>query len=91
MEIRVIHLHQILFNLAFDIECVYSTLLGVTCQNHLLGVDYLKALLHLATFGAPAFVVGHQGDVGVLGDTLVTSTTVNAATVLLVTQVVVAA
>lgn len=59
-------------------------------MRHLLGVDDLKPLLHLATLVAPALLVGHQRDVGVLGDTLLAVTAVHTVTVLLIAQVVVA-
>lgn len=58
--------------------------------SHLLGIDYLKPLFHLATLVAPALLVGHQRDVGMLWDTLLAVTAVHAATVLLITQVVIA-
>lgn len=60
-------------------------------MSHLLGIDDLKPLLHLATLVAPALLVSHQRDVGMLWDTLLTVTAVHTATVLLVTQVVIAA
>lgn len=60
-------------------------------MSHLLGVDDLKPLLHLATLVAPALLVGHQGDVGMLRDALLAVTAVHAAAVLVVTQVVVTA
>lgn len=58
---------------------------------YLLGIDDLKPLLHLATFVAPALLVGHQRDVGMLRDALFAVAAVHAATVLLVAQIVVAA
>ncbi len=58
---------------------------------HLLGVDDLKPLLHLAALVAPALLVGHQRDVGMLGDALFAVAAIHAAAVLLVTQVVIAA
>lgn len=56
---------------------------------HLLGVDDLKPLLHLATLVAPALLVSHQRDVWMLRDALLTVTAVHTAAVLLITQVVV--
>lgn len=59
--------------------------------GYLLGVDDLEPLLHLAALVAPALLIGHQRDVGVLGDALLAVAAVHAAPVLLVAQVVVAA
>lgn len=59
-------------------------------MGHLLGVNDLKPLLHLATLVAPALLVCHQRDVGMLWDTFLAVTAVHAATVLLITQVVIA-
>lgn len=60
-------------------------------STRLLGVDDLEPLLHLAAFVAPALLVRHQGDVGVLWDALLAVAAVHAAPVVLVTQVVVTA
>lgn len=56
-----------------------------------MSIHDLKPLLHLATLVAPALLVGHQRDVGVLGDALLAVTAVHAAAVLLVAEVVIAA
>lgn len=57
----------------------------------LLGIDDLKPLLHLATLVAPALLVRHQRDVGMLWDALLAVAAVHTATVLLITEVVIAA
>lgn len=73
----------------------HQDLLGVGSRGggeggHLLGVDDLKPLLHLAALVAPALLVGHQRDVRVLWDALLAVTAVHTAAVLLIAQVVVA-
>lgn len=64
---------------------------SVLSFSNLLGVDDLEPLLHLAALVAPALLVGHQRDVGMLGHALLAVAAVHAAPVLLVAQVVVAA
>lgn len=59
-------------------------------MSHLLGIDDLKPLLHLAAFVAPALLIGHQRYVGMLRDTLLAVTAVHAVAVLLITQIVIA-
>lgn len=59
--------------------------------TRLLGVDDLEPLLHFAAFVAPALLVRHQGDVGVLWDALLTVAAVHAVPVILITQVVITA
>lgn len=81
--------------------CQYRSKVGnnnFRCNNlilvyaiHLLGVDDLKSLLHLATLVTPTLLVSHQWDVGVFWDALLAVTAVHAAAVLLITQVVIAA
>lgn len=69
-------------------SCLKSRFLGFVFlggASYLLGVDDLEPLLHLAALVAPALLVGHQRDVGVLGDALLAVATVQAAPVLLVT------
>lgn len=58
---------------------------------HLLGIDNLEPLLHLAALVAPALLVCDQGDVWVLGDAVVTGAAVHAAPILVIAQVIVAA
>lgn len=67
-----------------------SNLFSADDVSHLLGVDDLKPLLHLATLVAPALLVGHQRDVGMLRNTLLAVTAVHTVAVLLITQVVIA-
>lgn len=59
--------------------------------SHLLGVDNLKPLLHLATLIAPALLVSHQWDVGMFWDALLAVAAVHTAAILLITQVVITA
>lgn len=59
--------------------------------SHLLGIDNLKPLLHLATLIAPALLISHQRDVGMFWDAFLTVTAVHTAAILLITQVVIAA
>lgn len=66
-------------------------MISVLSFSNLLGVDDLEPLLHLAALVAPALLVGHQRDVGMLGDALLAVAAVHAAPVVLVAQVVVAA
>lgn len=58
--------------------------------SHLLSIDNLKSLFHLATFVAPALLICYQRDVGMLWDALLTVTAVNTVAVLLITKVVIA-
>lgn len=58
---------------------------------HLLSIDNLKPLLHLATFCAPALFLGDQGDVGMLWDAVVTCAAVNTLSIVVITHVIIAA
>lgn len=58
--------------------------------THLLSVDNLEPLLHLAALVGPALLVGDQRDVGVLRDTVITGAAVDAPTVVVITQIVIA-
>lgn len=71
-----------------SINSIHLVLTAVV--SHLLGIDDFKPLLHLAALVAPALLVGHQRDVGMLGDALLTVAAVHTVTVVLITQVVVA-
>ena len=57
---------------------------------HLLSIDNLEPLLHLATLCAPALLISDQGDVGMFWDTVVTCATVNAPLIIIITQVIIA-
>lgn len=57
---------------------------------HLLSIDNLEPLLHLAAFGAPALLVRHQGNVGMLWGAVVAGAAVKATPVILITLVVIA-
>lgn len=57
---------------------------------HLLSVDNLEPLLHLAALCAPALLVCDQRDVGVFGDTVITCAAVNALSIVIITQVIIA-
>lgn len=59
--------------------------------TRLLGVDDLEPLLHLAAFVAPALLVRHQGDVGVLWDALLAVAAVHAVPIVLITKVIITA
>lgn len=58
---------------------------------HLLSIDNLEPLLHLATLCAPALLVGDQGDVGVIGGAVVACAAFDALPVVIVAQVIIAA
>lgn len=57
---------------------------------HLLSIDDLEPLLHLATLCAPALLVSDQRDVGVFRDAVITCAAVNALSIIVITQVVIA-
>lgn len=57
---------------------------------HLLSIDDLEPLLHLATLCAPALLVSDQGYVGVFRDAVITCAAVNALSIVIVTQVIIA-
>lgn len=59
--------------------------------TRLLGIDDLEPLLHFAAFVAPALLVRHQGDVGVLWDALLAVAAVHAVPVVLIAQVIITA
>ncbi len=57
---------------------------------HLLSVDDLEPLLHLATLCTPALLVSDQGDVWVVGDAVIACTAVNTLSIVIITQVIIA-
>lgn len=57
---------------------------------HLLSIDDLESLLHLATLCAPALFIRDQGYVGVFGDTVITCATVHTLAIIVITQVIIA-
>lgn len=57
---------------------------------HLLSIDDLEPLLHLATFCAPALLVSDQGDVRVFGDAVIACAAVNTLSIIVITLVIIA-
>lgn len=57
---------------------------------HLLSIDDLESLLHLATLCAPALFIRDQGYVGVFGDAVITCATVHTLAIVVITQVIIA-
>lgn len=57
---------------------------------HLLSIDNLEPLLHLAALCAPALLVGDQGYVGVFGEAVITCAAVNTLSIVIITQVIIA-
>lgn len=57
---------------------------------HLLSIDNLEPLLHLATFCAPALFLSNQGDVGVFRDAVITCAAVNTLSIFVITQIIIA-
>lgn len=62
----------------------------IQMATHLLGVDDLEPLLHLATLCAPALLVSDQGDVGVFRDAVITCAAVHTLPIIIVTHVIIA-
>ena len=60
-----------------------------TTTAHLLSIDDLEPLLHLATLCAPALLVGDQGDVRMFGDAVITCAAVDTLSVIVITQVII--
>lgn len=57
---------------------------------HLLSINDLEPLLHLATLCAPALLVSDQGYVRVLGDAVITRATVNTLPIVVIANIIVA-
>lgn len=57
---------------------------------HLLSIDDLEPLLHLATLCAPALLVSDQGDVRVFGDTVIACAAVNTLSIVVIAHVIIA-
>lgn len=57
---------------------------------YLLSIDDLKPLLHLATLCAPTLLVGDQGHVGMFWDAVITRAAVNASSIVVIAQIIIA-
>lgn len=71
--------------------CFYQSVVRSKSFAHLLSIDDLKPLLHLATLCAPALLIGDQGHVGMLWDAVVTCAAVNTPSIVLIAQIIIAA
>lgn len=67
-----------------------AVLFSVLMAAHLLSIDDLEPLLHLATLCAPALLVSDQRNVGMVGDAVVARAAVNTLSIVIITQVIIA-